>query len=281
MMAMVAGTLANGAAYYDIARGTGYDSAEVLARTGYYVLLVDLPGTGASYRPADGRTARTPLNVDAVLDTAYLLAPLLGVTRGVDLYGETGVGTNAALLASTRPFVRTVSMSAAFYMQYGPVAAASLFNPGYFAFLDSLPDGYQPQDPSVFPFFFGEADPAVQAEATAACLGPTPWVFPTGVVYELHDHWGPDSVTTLRLASPMFDAVLSRVPAFIIQGSPDFLGSEAGTAEMVAAYGTTGGGHATMLTIPGASHLMRYDVAVSNGPTSPFWSAELAFLAAH
>jgi len=278
---MIPGTLANGAAYYDIARGTGYDSAEILARAGFFVLLVDLPGTGASYHPADGRTVRTPVNVSAVLDSALLLALPLGVTHGVDIYGETGAGSNAVLLAARNHAVRTASLSASFYLQYGPFVAPTLFNPAYFAFLDSLPDGYQPEDPSIFPAFFGAAEPSVAAEATTACVGPVPQAIPTGAIYELHEHWGPDSTTTLRLASPMFDAAPGHAPLLVIQGSPDFIGSEAGTAEMVAAYGTSGGGHATLVTIPGATHLMRYDITSSNGPTSPFWSSLLAFLAAH
>jgi len=85
----------------------------------------------------------------------------------------------------------------------------------------------------------------------------------------------------LRLASPIVAAEPARAPALFLQGSPDPMGSEAGTAEMVAAYGATGGGEAEVVTISGASHLMRFDLGLADGPESVFWSAELEFLASH
>lgn len=147
VVVMIPGTLANGAAYFDIAPGTGFDAAEVLASQHYVVVLVDLPGSGQSFRPADGRDADIPMAARAVRRVSVLYRAALHAHGGVDLYGETGVGTNVGLLLAREPWVRSFSASAVFYLQFGP-AAGQLFDPGYYAFLDSLPTGYLPQDPA-------------------------------------------------------------------------------------------------------------------------------------
>lgn len=280
VIVLIPGTLANGGAYYDVAPGTGFDAAEVLARAGYVVVIPDLPGSGASFRPADGRDAGMAMAARAVRSVAQAAMRTFHARDGVDLYGETGVGTNVALLLARESWVRSVSLSASFYLQFGP-GAGVLFTPEYAGFLDSLPDGYLPQNPLQIEGFFGAADPSIRALAVTACMGPAPQTIGTGAFYDLIASTGPDSLATLRLATPIVAAEPARAPALVIQGSPDFIGSESGTAEMVAAYGLTGGGEAEMVVLPGASHLMRFDAAVSDGPESPFWSAILAFLARH
>lgn len=279
VVVLIPGTLANGAAYYDIAQGTGYDAAEVIARENFFVVLVDLPGSGESFRPADGRDADIAMAARAVrrVSQAYRIA--VGAHGGVDLYGETGVGTNVGLLLARETWVRSFAASATFYLQFGP-AAGQLFDPNYYLFLDSLPTGYLPQDPAFIGFFFGAADPAIQAQAVAACVGPAPTEIGTGAFYDIRDA-GFDPLVPFRLASPIVDAAPAEAPALFIQGAPDFIGSESGTAEMVAAYGSTGGGEADLVVLPGASHLMRFDIGTSDGAASPFWSALRAFWAAH
>lgn len=284
VMMMVPGTLANGAGYYDVAPGTGYDAAEVLAHAGFIVALVDLPGTGESYRPEDGRVTRFE-PTSAAVRRAALAYRIRFLVPTVDIYGETGVGTNVALLLAREPWVRTVTISAAFYREFGP-ASGQLFDPAFHAVLDSLPTGYLPQDPNLISFFFGAADPSVFPLALAATVGPAPQSIPTGAFYEIAERpffvdpagvFGPVFV----LDTPLVDAGPARAPALIVQGSPDPVGSEAGSAELRISYGSTGGGDATLVTLPGASHLMRFDSGISDGPTSPFWSTVLAFLAAN
>lgn len=279
IVVMVPGTLANGFEYFDIASGTGYNAAEILASRGYFVVLLDLPGTGTSFHPADGRDANTEMATTAVRRVSRFYRNALNVNK-VDVYGETGMGTNVLLSVSDENWVRTVSGSATFYLQYGP-GTQVLLSPPYWAFLDSLPTGYLPQDPAQLDLFFGAASPEILVAARTACIGPAPQLIPTGVFYDLRDACAPDSVLTLRLDHPVVDAADGAVPALFIQGSPDFVGSEAGTDELVAEYGSAGGGTATVVTLPGASHLMRFDQVISDGPSSPFWTAELDFLAAN
>lgn len=285
---LVPGTLANGAGYYDIAPGTGYNAAEILANAGYVAGLIDLPGTGESYRPADGSTIGTPELAAAVrrVSVRYRLRFLVG---SVHLYGETGVGTNVGLLLAREPWVRSFVGSALFYREFGPAAGPTLFDPGFRAFVASIPGGYSPQDPTFIGQFFGAALPAIQTEATAACVGPAPGTVPTGALLELFAHTftvgsGPFGPTYI-LDTPIVDAALARADALFIQAAPDVLGSEAGTAEMAAAYGTTGGGEATMVVVTGTTpaprHLVRFDADLSDGPPSAFWSEVLAFLASH
>jgi alpha-beta hydrolase superfamily lysophospholipase len=281
---LVPGTLANGAGYYDIARGTGFNASEVLAREGFIVGLIDLPGTGESYRPADGSTLDSEFYAQAVRRVA--LAYRLGFwVPSVSIYGETGVGTNVGLLLARETGVRSFVGSALFYREFGPAVATTLFDPGFRAGVGAVPGGYVPQDPMFLGAFFGAASPAIQAEAVSACLGPAPGTTPTGALLELFDvnyattsgPFGPAFV----LDAPIVDAAPARADALFIQGSPDFIGSENGTNEMAAAYGSTGGGEAEVVVLPGASHLMRFDATISDGPSSAFWSEVVAFLHAH
>lgn len=281
LIVMVPGTLANGAGYYDIARGTGYDAAELLARAGFIVVMVDLPGTGRSFRPADGRETGVTVATRAVRTVALRARALFGVYGGIDVYGETGVGTNVALLLAREPWVRSVVLSATFYEQFGPFSA-QLFDPAFHAGLDMLPTGYLPQDPAFIGFFLATSNPAVTPEAVAAIVGAAPQELGTGAYYDLRaaGALGP-SGATLTLERPVVAAEPAQADALIIQGSPDFIGSEDGTSALVAAYGLTGGGEATELVLPGASHLMRFDSVIADGPASPFWSAALDFLTSH
>lgn len=114
----------------------------------------------------------------------------------------------------------------------------------------------------------------------SACVGPVPTEIGTGALYAVRDA-GFDPLVPFRLASPIVAAEPAMAPALFVQGSPDFIGSESGTAELAAAYGATGGGSATVVVLPGASHLMRFDAVTSDGPSSPFWSSILSFLASH
>lgn len=281
---LVPGTLANGAGYYDVAPGTGFNAAEILANAGFIAGLIDLPGTGESYRPADGSSIDTPEFVEAVrrVSVRYRLSFLVS---SVHIYGETGVGTNVGLTLAREPWVRSFVGSALFYREFGFAVADTLFNPGFRAVVGSIPGGYAPQDPDFIGRFFGAATPAIQAAAIAACVGPSPMTVPTGPLNELFDvdyatvagPFGP----TFILDAPIVNAAPARADALFIQGSPDPIGSENGTNEMAAAYGSTGGGEATVVVIPGASHLMRFDATISDGPSSPFWSEVLGFLASH
>jgi hypothetical protein len=276
---MIPGTLANGAGYYAV-NEPGYDASRILAEAGFIVGLIDLPGTGESYRPADGRTVDSARAAWAVERVAIAFSWRFLVSS-FDVYGETGVGTSVGLLLAREPWVRSVALSAVFYREFGP-GAGPLFDPGYQAFIESDPAGYSPLDPAFVGAFFGAADPDVRAAAVTACLGPPPGTVNIGAFHELFAI--PFTVApgpVFILDEPIVDARPARRPALLVQGSPDFIGSEPGTEELRAEYGLTGGGVATVATLPGASHLMRFDVAISDGASSPFWTAVLDFYAAH
>jgi len=277
---LVPGTLANGGGYYDIDRGGGFNAAEILARNGFIVGIVDLPGSGLSYRPANGADATAERGGRAVARAALAYRIRFRVPT-VDVYGETGVGGNIALLMAREDYVRAVVITAPAYVQFGPATAPTLFDPGFYGFLDSIPDGYLPQDPAFVGFFLSTADPSIVAEAVPAIVGPAPMTLGVGPYFDLRDHGalGP-SGAMLRLETPVVDAAPARADALIIGSDPDVVGDPAGTIEMVDAYGTTGGGDADALVIPGASHIMRFDT-LADGPTSLFWSAVLSYLAAH
>lgn len=281
---MIPGTLANGAGYYSIDE-EGYNAARVLADAGFIVALIDLPGSGESFRPPDGRVVDSDYAAWALARVRLAYAWRFGVTR-FDVYGETGIGTSVALRVAREPWVRSVALSAVFYREFGPRAGA-LFDPGFRGFIESnaAGNGYAPQNPDLISGFFGAADPDVQAAALAACIGPAPYSMSIGAFDELFaipfsvgsGPFGPLFI----LDHPIVDAAPARAPALLVQGSPDPIGSEAGTEELRAAYGSSGGGVATVVTLPGASHLMRFDSAISDGPASPFWDAVLTFYAAH
>lgn len=277
---LVPGTLANGAGYYDVARGTGYDTAEILARAGYVAVMVDLPGTGDSFRPSDGSTANTELAAWALRRVMLRYAiSTLAPADGFDVYGETGIGTNVLLTLARESYVRSIVGSAVFYRRFGPFTGPTLFDPGFRAVVQGVPGGYLPQDPSFIAAFLPFTEPALLEEVVAACVGPMPATALTGPFIELFDidfaPEGPEFV----LEHAIVDAAPARAPALFIQGSPDPIGSEVGTAELAAVYGSTGGGDAEVVTLVGASHLMRFDAVTSDGPSSPFWSAVLGFLA--
>jgi pimeloyl-ACP methyl ester carboxylesterase len=279
---MIPGTLANGAGYYDIGGGGGFNAAELLAREGYVVVLVDLPGSGESYRPANGAT-QTAEYIAAALQYVGDVYREVADGRRIDVYGETGVGTQVALLLARRSWVRSVVMTAPAYIQFGnsPPVVGTLFNPAFYAFLDTVPDGYLPQDPMQIGFFLSTSDPSIVPAAITAIVGPPPATLGVAPYYDLRDNGalGPSGAMQ-RLASPVVAAEPARRPALIIGSDPDFVGDPAGTAEMVAAYGATGGGHADSLIINGASHLMRFDT-IAEGPDSVFWTPILDFLDSH
>jgi pimeloyl-ACP methyl ester carboxylesterase len=283
---MIPGTLANGAGYYDILPGTGYNAAEILADAHYVAVLIDLPGTGLSYRPPDGRTVTSQVAAQAVSRVALAYSWRFPFTDGFSVYGETGVGTNTALLLAREPWVRSVVASAVFYREFGP-GAGPLFDPAYVGYINSWPTGYVPQDPDFIANFFPHAAPAVGAAAVAACLGPLPQEVNSGAFQEIFDipftvgagPFGPVSI----LSYPIVDAGPARADALFIQGTPDPIGSEPGTAELAAAYGSSGGGDATVATLTGdlPNHLMRFDTGIADGPSSPFWAAMLNYLDLH
>lgn len=277
MIVLVPGTLANGGGYYSV-EVEGYNTVDLLARRGAFVLVVDLPGTGKSYKP-HGASIRVTEQAAAVRALARPIALALGV-QGVDVYGETGVGGNVALMLARENWIRSIVGSAMFYKQFGPaMGEAGYFDPAFRAVLDSLPNGYMPNDPvALETVFFAAAPDHVRPLAVAATVGEAPWVIPSSPFYDLLDLSGPDTPTTYRLADPIVEAAPARAPALFIQGVPDFVGDVAGTYEMANEYGTTGGGTAQVIELQGATHLMRFDEGISDGPSSPFWQPILAFL---
>ena len=282
LVALMPGTLANGAGYYevDVAGFEGFDAVALLARAGYCTLAIDLPGTGESDHPADAMDLRAADLAAAVTEVARPVARLLGVRRW-DVYAETGAPTAAALLLARRTDVRTLVISSPFYLRFGP-GSAPAFDPGLRAFAVVTP--YFPIDAALIGPFFGASPAPVQSMALDAILGPAPQAVPTGAAFnEIAEvPFDIDAATgEFVLAFPIVDAGPARADALLLQGAPDFVGSEAGTAALAERYGASGGGYAEHVVIPGASHLMRFDAAYGNGPGSVVWAPLLAFLAAH
>jgi alpha-beta hydrolase superfamily lysophospholipase len=282
LVALMPGTLANGAGYFevDVPGFEGFDAVGVLARNGYCALAVDLPGSGGSGRPADAMDLRAADLAAAVAQVARPVSLLLGVWRW-DVYAETGAPTPAALLLARRADVRSLVISSPFYLRFGP-GSAPAFDPGLRAFAAVSP--YFPIDAALIGPFFGASPAPLQSVALDAILGPAPHAVPTGpafneiaeVPFEVDPATG-----EFVLAFPIVDAAPARADALLLQGAPDFVGSEAGTAALAARYGEGGGGYAELVVIPGASHLMRFDTAYGDGPGSAVWAPVLAFLASH
>lgn len=282
LVAMMPGTFANGAAYYEVnvPGYEGFNAAAVLARAGYCALTIDLPGSGHSDHPADAMNLRAADIATAVAQVSRPVALLLGVPRW-DLYAETGAPSPAALLLARRADVRSLVVSSPFYLRFGP-ASAPAFDPGLRAFAAASP--YFPTDATFIEPFFGAAPVAVQSAAVEAILGPEPHAVATGTVFneiaEVPFVFEP-ATGEFVLSFPIVDAGPARADALLLQGSPDFVGSEAGTAALATRYGEQGGGYAETVVIAGASHLMRFDAAFGNGPQSAVWEPILDFLARH
>ncbi|MCC6563515.1 alpha/beta fold hydrolase [Candidatus Uhrbacteria bacterium] len=276
LVVLVPGTLANGGGYYDIASGTGYNTMELLANEGYIVAALDLLGTGENERFEDGSVLGTEVAADAVGRAAHVLR-LLFLASDVFVYGETGLGSNICLMLAREPWVSGIIVASPFYIQFGPIGALQLFDPAQAALLQSIPGGYLPLAPETFGPFLFAAPPAIATEATVALLGPAPSAVPVAPLLEPFEHTGPDSIATGRLATPIVTAESAIAPALFIQGDPDPLGSVEGAEELVADYG----GDAELVVIAGATHLMRFDAVISDGPTSQFWSPILTFLDTH
>lgn len=281
LVALVPGSLANGGGYYEISvpDREGFDTVRVLAKAGYCALSVDMLGTGDSFHPDAGQNISSSDQAFSISAVAKPVAMVLGIPRW-DVYGETGVGTNVTMLLARRHDVRSVVVSSPFYFRFG-LFSGNLFDPGFRALVSSVP--YLPIDPGSLAPFFGGAYPEVFAAASAAIAGPAPQAVPTGAFIELFSipFTFDAGAGEFVLGYPQVDAEPARADALLVQGSPDPLGSEAGTAELSDVWGSSGGGMAEVITLPGASHLMRFDSAISDGPSSAFWSPVLDFLAAH
>jgi len=282
LVALVPGTLANGADYYhvDVPGRAGFDTVRVLAKSGYCPLAVDLPGTGESDHPADAMNLRSADNAQAVASVARPIATILGIGRW-DAYSETGTGTTAALLLARRPDLRSLVLASPCYTRFGP-ASAQAFDPAFRAFAAVTP--YFPLDPALLGLFFGMSYPDVVDGAVTGLLGPSPQAIPTGVAFnEIAEvpFTFDGTIGEFVLTDPVVAAKPAKADALFLQGSPDFVCSELGTAEMTADYGVMGGGDATLITVPGASHLMRFDAPFADGAENAFWSPILEFLASH
>ncbi len=282
LVAMMPGTLSNGAGYYevDVDGFEGFNAVGVLARAGYCALTVDLPGSGESDHPDDAMDLRAIDIATAVAQVARPVALLLGIHRW-DVYTETGAPMPAALLLARRLDVRSLVVSSPFYRRFGPGSGAA-FDPGFRAFVAVTP--YFPIDADFIGPFFGASPAPVQASAIEAILGPVPHAVPTGTAFneiaEVPFDVDP-STGEFVLSFPIVDAGPARADALLLQGSPDFIGSEAGTAALADRYGALGGAYAEHVVIVGASHLMRFDADFGNGPDSAVWAPILDFLARH
>ncbi|HJZ98282.1 MAG TPA: hypothetical protein VKE70_17345, partial [Candidatus Solibacter sp.] len=260
VIVLVPGTLANGAAYYDVQVSgfEGFDAAAVLARQSFIAALPDLPGTGGSDRPEDGRAVSIETDAMAVRAVAQTAGLVFEAPR-IDIYGETGVGGNVALRLARESWVRTVTGSGMLYLEPGQ-ATLVLFTPEFGALLDSLPGGYLPQTADQIAPFFPFTPAPVREAAVAAVLGPPPGTIPTGAFYQLRAQANPTPPPFM--VGPIVDPRPAVAPGFFLQGDADVVAVPGDTAHLAADYGSAGGGHAISVTLTGGSHLSRYDAGV-------------------
>ena len=280
VVALIPGTIGT-TIQYDVPV-EGFNALEILARAGYYAAAIELPGIGNSSHPSDGRVTNNDYNWSRVRPVLAELALIHGVRR-VDVFGETGSGTGLVLLASRdRAITRTVSGAGLLYLEPGPVASV-LLTQGWKSFLDSLPTGYFPTDFHFYDPFFTASDVAVRDYLQTNLPG----FYPTGLFYELFAARpggpgapDPDPTMPIVLAHALVDPAAGAVPALFIQGTADIVAVPGDSGSLARDYGTSGGGRARYIAIPGGTHLVRLD-AISSGPDSLFWNQLIDFLDRH
>jgi pimeloyl-ACP methyl ester carboxylesterase len=237
----------------------GYRFQDRLAQQGYFAFAADYEGSGLSTYPENGLDANHERAVDAMGRVVSFIRLVRLVPR-VDVLGESNGGAVAAELCADARSVRSCVLASMTYEELTPFAQAAFLDPGFIGFLLSQPNGYLDATPDLFFNIIGRASPEVAAEILATQPGTyavAPFLEFTGV--------------------PFFDPTGARVPALILQGTEDNVATQADSDALAAAYGSVGGGSATVVRIAGGGHIPR----IEPSPVSDQWTAAvLDFLAA-
>jgi hypothetical protein len=252
---------------------SGYDAGEILAQAGYVSVAIDAWGTEGSSAPADGRAATFAGIAEVYTRAIDRVSRAFRVSR-VDVYGEGGMGGEVGLLlARDDTRVRSFSASGIVYLYTTDIAKLFLFNQAQYDFFNAPADGYFVAGPELYGPSLASVPPAL----ASYLLSTQPGRYPSGYALEQFSVVG----IPTGPPAPMVAVGPARVPALIITDAEDLITPPIDTVQLVADYGLSGGGTASLVVVPGSEHAPRYGVTQGHGPDSPFWSALLAFLAAH
>jgi pimeloyl-ACP methyl ester carboxylesterase len=229
----------------------GYNGAQILADEDYFAFAVDFLGTGESYRPAHGSDAEYEDNREAMKTVLRYIRYFRDV-RKVDIIGAGYGGAMGMELAADRHRVRSVSTSAMIYKQ---VQGGPLTNPGFVAFLQSIPNAYA--------FLEGRGSLIFMAEAPQAAQDFV--VVTQGGFYPVDNF-------LVAADRPFFDPSVGKAPALILFGGLDFIAVREDIEELAADYGSHG---AKLVIDENAGHAPR-----AGSPTEAawYWQETLAFL---
>jgi len=229
----------------------GYRDREGVASRGVFAFTADFEGTGGSSFPADGGSATQARQVALMRRVVRYIRWIRGVRR-VDVLGESWGGGVAAELCSDRRRVRSCVLASMLYQTPSDFALATFLDPGFRAFLESLPNAYLPTDPSVYLRFTPRMTPEVAAWTDANMPGQYS-VAPLLDVFSL----------------PFFDATGANVPGLLIQGELDENQDVADSMALAADYG----GGMELIVIAGAGHVPRTEPAAHD----VYWDAVFEF----
>ena len=215
----------------------GYDMTDMLAREGFFTFSVDLIGYGESSKPANGNDATFARHQEA-LEAALRYIRFFRLVPKVDVYGEGLGGALASQLAADATRVRSAIMTDQVYLEQ--IAGPSQ-DPAFRAFVESDEDGYIFVAPEVIQQFLITSPPEVADYFASTQSGLTP-----------------ATAFTLAFDLPFFDPREAAVPGLYIQSELDFEIELSDTEALVADYGATGGGEATLLVVEGAPRGARF-----------------------
>lgn len=230
----------------------GYDGGKILAEEGYFAFSVDYLGTGRSFTPDDGRNAEYEDNREA-MKTVLRYVRCFRDAHGIDLIGAGYGGAMATELAADPVRVRSVSLSA---MIYEEVQGGPLNDPGFVAFLSSIPDAYVLL-PGRSSLIFMQGAPEEARNYVQVTQG---------------DFYPVDNFLAAA-DRPFFDPSVAKAPGLILYGGQDFIAVRSDVVQLAADYGVNG---AELVIKEDAGHAPR---AGSPAEASWYWSQVLDFLA--
>ena len=232
----------------------GYHAAERLAQRGHRVFAVDLPGTGGSDRPADGRSLRFASQVEAIATALRRLCAQRGVET-VDVVGESFGGAIASQLAVDGSFVRSCVMVSVLYRTPSPQAHDTFLHPGWRAMLEATPDGYLDVGPELLAGILGRSPEAVRR-----------WV--------LEHEAGRYAVAPLLgiFDLPYFDPSKARARGLVVHGQLEPSQPVEDARALAASYGANG---AAFVELEGAGHIPRIE---DERARERFWKVVLDFI---
>ncbi len=235
----------------------GYRFQDTLAGEGHFAFVAEYEGTGQSTYPENG----LDLTHDRAVETMRKIVAFIRLARlvpKVDLIGASNGGAIATELCADSRAVRSCILSSMLYTEGTPFFYAVFQDPALLGFFASQPNGYVDVTPDLFFNILARTNP----EVTAAILATQPGIYAVQPFLEFAD-------------IPYFDPTRAKVPGLIIQGTEDNVATQADADLLAAAYGSVGGGTATVVRIEGAGHIPNIEPAPIN---DQFTAAVLDFL---